>query len=98
MSVIGHSIQNSIANVHIALKQQQAAEAARSGEDTRRQIRVQKEEQLAREAVREAQETHENRARRANEDERRKRRKGRRGEQDEGQTGGADNAHLDLFA
>ena len=51
MSIIGHSIQGSIANVHAALKDQQAGQAAVSAEDAQRHARVRREEELAREAV-----------------------------------------------
>ena len=56
MSVIGHSIQNSVANVHAALKDQAAAQAALADEDARRRVRLAREEQEAREAVRETRE------------------------------------------
>ena len=98
MSIIGHSIQNSIANVHVALKQQQADEAAMSDEDARRHVRIQREEQMAREAVREAQETRENRTRRLTDEQRRKRRGGSEGQKEEGADAGEAGSHLDLFA
>ncbi len=61
MSIIGHSIQNAVANVHIALKSQLAAQAALSDEDAQRKLRVQREEQLARDTVTETAEARQSR-------------------------------------
>ena len=71
MSIIGHAIQNAIANIQAALKQQSAGQAAQSDEEARRSARVEREEQAAREAVRETREAHENRIGKPGGDERR---------------------------
>jgi hypothetical protein len=54
MSIIGHSIQSAVVNVHAAIKTQQAGQAAVTDEDTQRQNRIRREEELAREAVEKA--------------------------------------------
>jgi hypothetical protein len=61
MSIIGHSIQGNIANVHAALKDQLAGQAAQADEDAKRTNRVRREEEIARAEVREADETRQSR-------------------------------------
>ncbi len=61
MSIIGHSIQGNIANVHAALKDQLAGQTAQADEDAKRANRVRREEEIAREGVREADESHQSR-------------------------------------
>ncbi len=109
MSVIGHSIQNSIANVHAALKDQAAAQAAQADEDARRRVRLAREEQEAREAVRGTQEGERPAPRPSGEEARVKgvRRRSevqRRARRDEEETGQGDDSvdrqggHIDLLA
>jgi len=93
MSIVGHGIQTCLANVHVALRQQLAGQVAQSEEETRRHIRVRREEELAREAVRRAQETRDSRARRFGQDEADSEDARRRAEETRG--GGR---HVDLFA
>lgn len=98
MSIIGHSIQSGVVNVHSALKEQQAGQAAQADEDARRQASIRRAEELAREGVAETNQTRQKRIQ--NPPERERNSGGRRGEPDGGEEGkDADNsAHLDLFA
>ena len=52
MSTIGDPIQNSLVNANIAIKEQQAGQIAQADEDAKRQGRIRREEELARESVR----------------------------------------------
>lgn len=54
MSIIGHSIQSAVVNVHAAMRDQQAGQAAVTDEDAQRKNRILREEELAREAVEKA--------------------------------------------
>ncbi len=56
MSIIGHSIQSGIVNVHIAMKAQQAGQAAQTEEDARREASIRRAEELAREGIAETRE------------------------------------------
>lgn len=110
MSIIGHAIQNAIANVHSVLKQQSAGLAAQSEEEARRIARVEREEQEAREAVRETHQTQENPIAKSNADERRGARSPRnskdgeeavadeKAESGEAADQSATGANIDLFA
>lgn len=102
MSIIGHAIQANIANVHIALKQQQAAEVAQSQRQACRHRRILKEEEDAREAVRHTQEAREDRTEDAVQEDRKpgRRKPSRHPGNEKGRDGAPDprTGHLDLFA
>ncbi|MCD6405325.1 MAG: hypothetical protein J7M19_05830 [Planctomycetes bacterium] len=102
MSIIGHAIQANIANVHVALKQQQAAEVAQSQRQARRHRRILKAEEEAREAVRRAQEAREDRTEDVVQDDQKPGRRKPTGHprDDESRDSAPDRPtdHLDLFA
>jgi hypothetical protein len=61
MSIIGHSIQSGVVNIHMALREQQAGQAAQSDEDVRRQAAVERSDQVAREGIVETSQTRQTR-------------------------------------
>lgn len=61
MSIIGHSIQSGVVNIHMALREQQAGQAAQSDEDARRQAALERSDQVAREGIAETDQTRQTR-------------------------------------
>ena len=79
MSIIAHAIQNTVANVHVALQSQQAAQAAVTGEDSQRQARVRHEEVASRENVSETDQSRQGRVTKAGDQTRRGKNRRRKG-------------------
>jgi|GEM_PF-6000789 len=96
MSIIGHSIQTAVANVHIALKDQLAGQAAVSDEDAKRKLRVEREEEIAREAVSQSPEARQGKV--VPTPRRDSKAKKRRGGSDDEPPPDVDFGHLDLLA
>ena len=90
MSIIGHAIQTCLAHVHVALRQQQAGEVALSEEAMRRRRALRRERELARAAVRKAQEARHGRSRHLTDAEKRK-------QQPRERLGGTSPGHIDVI-
>jgi len=93
MSIIGHSIQANIANVHAGMKDQVAGQLAQADEDAKRKERIRRESEIAREGVRETDATRSSRTEMPEAVRRRRKRNERPPERDDDARD-----HLDLFA
>lgn len=92
MSIIGHSIQSGVVNIHMALREQQAGQAAQSDEDARRRASVERSDEVAREGIVETSQARQTRVHNPPD----RRRGGRNGPQEE--DGDDDRRHIDVLA